>query len=715
MGTKGNSRPFLRKSALRGLVVGCCVFLFVWLLITIGLLGPLEWKTWDLRLAMFTKTSDASPDIVLILIDQYSLDIYEEHQGLSWPWPRQIYSALVSFLKEGEARACVFDMIFSESSPYGVDDDLELARSIKEFGDTFLAGFLSEEEGNPVEISPSLLLKNTKSSAGIEPDRFQQMGSVTLPIDEILGSARAIGNVNFKLDKDGIYRRIPLLFSLQDTLIPALALSVVDFSEGGVFNIDQKGRYLIKDKRIPLDRAGRMIIRYHGPQGTYKSYSAAAIINSWALMEEGKPPQISPEDFKDKIVFFGTSAPGLYDLRSTPLSAVFPGVEIQATVADNLFNGDFISVFPQILLFMYVLFLAVLTGIGISALKKTSKILFFLFLCLALPVAASVLAFFSGLWLDIVPPLSAVILSFSSASVLNYVFEGRQKRFIKNVFGYYLSPHVIEQVLENPDLLRLGGEKREITSFFSDLAGFTAISEKLSPEILVQLLNGYLTEMTDIILSFQGTLDKYEGDAIIAFWNAPLLQPDHALRACRATLRCQARLAELRPFFKKEYGCDLSQRIGLNSGQVIVGNMGSRDRFDYTAIGDTVNLASRLEGACKQYKVPVLLGEETYRQVQDSIVGRRVDVIRVVGKQKPVKVYEILGEKGEVNDHLLEKVEVFQQALQAYEARDWEKAEVLLHKQGDDMLAQIYLDRVRLFKQSPPPDRWDGVFELKIK
>ena len=458
-----------------------------------------------------------------------------------------------------------------------------------------------------------------------------------------------------------------------------------------------------------------MIIRYHGPQGTYKSYSAAAIINSWALMEEGKPPQISPEDFKDKIVFFGTSAPGLYDLRSTPLSAVFPGPEIQATVADNLLNGDFISVFPQILLFMYVLFLAVLTGIGISALKKTSKILLFLFLCLALPVAASVLAFFSGLWLDMVPPLSAVILSFSSASVLNYVFEGRQKRFIKSVFGYYLSPHVIEQVLENPDLLCLGGEKRKITSFFSDVAGFTAISEKLSPEVLVNLLNAYLTEMTDIILSFQGTLDKYEGDAVIAFWNAPLLQPDHALRACRATLRCQARLAELQPFFKKEYGCDLSQRIGLNSGPVIVGNMGSRDRFDYTAIGDTVNLASRLEGACKQYKVPVLIGEETYRQVQNWMVGRRVDIIRVVGKQKPIKVYEIFGEKGEVKDRLLEKVEVFQQALQAYEARDWEKAEVLLQKQGDDMLAQIYLDRVRLFKKSPPPDGWDGVFELKIK
>lgn len=715
MGTKGNNHPFFKNSVLRGLVVGGCVFLVVWLLIVLGLLGPLEWKSWDLRLSLFTKTSKASPDIVLILVDQYSLDIYEEHQGLSWPWPRQIYSAVLGFLQEGGARACVFDMIFSESSPYGVDDDLEFARSIKEFGDVFMAGFLSEEEGNLVEIPPSLLLKNLKSSAGIAPDRFQHMGSVTLPIDEILDSARAVGNVNVKPDRDGIFRRIPLVFSLQDTVIPALALSVVDFTGGGIFSIDRKGRYLLKDKRIPLDRAGRMIIRYHGPQGTYKCYTAAAIINSWASLEEGKPPQVSPEDFKDKIVFFGTSAPGMYDLHSTPLSAVSPGVEIQATVADNLLHGDFVYVFPQILLFTYVLFLAVLTGIGISVLKKTGKILLFLFLCLALPAAASVFAFFSGLWLDLVPPFSAVILSFSSASLLNYVFEGRQKRFIKSVFGYYLSPHVIEQVLENPDLLRLGGERREITSFFSDIAGFTAISEKLSPEVLVNLLNSYLTEMTDIILSFQGTLDKYEGDAIIAFWNAPLLQPDHALRACRAALKCQARLAELQPFFKKEYDCALSQRIGLNSGPVIVGNMGSRDRFDYTAIGDTVNLASRLEGACKQYKVPLLIGEETYRQVQDRMVSRRVDVIRVVGKQRPVRVYEIFGEKQEVNDHLLEKVEIFHLALLAYEARDWTKAEVLLQKLENDMLAQMYLDRVRLFKHSPPPDRWDGVFELKIK
>jgi len=715
MAIQGKKLSFLKKTALRGLAVGGVVFLFVWLLIILGLLSPLEWKSWDMRLSLLTNPSEASGDIVLILIDQYSLDVYEEHQGLSWPWPRQIYSALLGFLREGGARACVFDMIFSEGSAYGVEDDLEFARSIKEFGAIFLAGFLSETGGNSTEIPSSLLLNRLKSNAGIDTTRFERAGSVTLPVEDILVSARALGNVNFKPDKDSIYRRIPLLYFLRDAPIPALSLSVADYSEGGAFDLDSKGRYLFKDKHIPLDRDGRMIIRYYGPQGTYRSYSAAAVINSWASMEEGKQPQISPSEFKDKIVFIGTSAPGLYDLRSTPLSAVSPGVEIQATVADNLLNKDHISVLPQILLLIYVLLLSILTGAGISVLKKPVRILLFLFLCLVLPTAASVVAFLSGLWLDMVSPLSAVVLSFSGASILNYVFEGRQKRFIKSVFGYYLSPHVIEQVLENPDLLCLGGEKREITSFFSDVAGFTSISEKLEPEILVKLLNEYLTEMTDIILSFQGTLDKYEGDAVIAFWNAPLLQPDHALRACRATLKCQSRLAELRSFFKEKYDCDISQRIGLNSGPVIVGNMGSRNRFDYTAIGDTVNLASRLEGACKQYKVPVLVGEETYSQVQDRIVGRRVDIIRVVGKQKPVKVYEIIGEKGEVEERLLETLDVFRKALAAYDARDWTAAEVLLQKLENDMLAKMYLDRVRFFIQTPPPSAWDGVFELKVK
>jgi adenylate cyclase len=318
-------------------------------------------------------------------------------------------------------------------------------------------------------------------------------------------------------------------------------------------------------------------------------------------------------------------------------------------------------------------------------------------------------------WVEFVAPLFAVLLSFTAASLLNYSFEGRQKRFIKSAFRHYLSPHVIERVLEDPSQLSLGGESRPITAFFSDVAGFTSVSESLSPEDLVKLLNEYLSEMTDIILDSGGTLDKYEGDAIIAFWNAPLDLPDHAVRASRAALLCQKRLGELRPDFQERYGHALTMRIGVNSGPAVVGNMGSRRRFDYTAMGDTMNLASRLEGACKQYTVPILVGENTFTQIEKDIITREVDLIRVVGKAQPVRVYEILGEKSELSASQWDGIDLFHQALKMYRDRRWDEAIKLFHKSGDSPLVRLYVERTEALKESPPAEGWTGVFDLKQK
>jgi len=299
--------------------------------------------------------------------------------------------------------------------------------------------------------------------------------------------------------------------------------------------------------------------------------------------------------------------------------------------------------------------------------------------------------------------------------MLNYNIEGKQRRFVKKVFHHYLSPHVIERVLEDPSLLKLGGEKREITSFFSDIAGFTSLSEGLSPEELVHFLNEYLSDMTDIILESGGTLDKYEGDAIISFWNAPLDFTDHAVRACRAALDSQKRLVKLKPHFQKRYGHMISARIGVNSGPAVVGNMGSQRRFDYTAIGDTINLASRLEGACKQYGISILVGETTYKQVKDVIAAREVDLIRVVGKKNPVRVYEILDELKYLSEEEHKSIDVFQRGLGFYRACKWEEAVTLFNKLKDDKLAKVYIERCGKLEKSPPPDDWDGVVDLKVK
>jgi adenylate cyclase len=602
------------------------------------------------------------------------------------------------------AKAVFIDFVFSESSSWGVEDDQRLAETMAVSNNVFLPISLSKS-AKEIDESSSPVLK-TFSLVGIPflSESAHPMKSVSLPIPSLLSSARGVGNSTFAQDKDSIYRRMPLAFSLNGLLLPSIPLALTMFQDENLESSD-----------IPLDRSNQMIIKYHGPTGTYASYSIAAIINSYVQMQEGISPQIPPETFKGKIVFIGGSAPGIYDLRPTPFSPVCPGVEILATAFDNLLHKDYIRIPSPFVLFLFIGFLSLITSIGSSVLKKIWMTIPFSVFCIGLVASVTSLAFGWGYWLEFVAPGFAVVLSFTAAMVLNYSFEGRQKRFIKSAFRHYLSPDVIDRVLEDPSLLSLGGEKRTITSFFSDVAGFTSISESLSPEELVHLLNDFLSEMTDIILSFGGTLDKYEGDAIIAFWNAPLDQPDHAERACRAALDCQKRLGELRPEFARKSGHELFMRIGVNSGPAVVGNMGSHSRFDYTAMGDTINMASRLEGACKHYRVPILVGETTFRMAEDTIMTREVDLIRVVGKSKPERVYQILEEKSQASADEKKNVETFHEALDLYRKKNWDKALNLFKMMKDDKLSSMYVSRIEDFKRVPPPDDWSGVHDLKQK
>ncbi len=688
----------------RGILVGGGTFILSAAIFILKVAQPLEWKSWDLRLRLFADQERASRKIAIFLIDQYSLDVYEKQQGLSWPWPRQLYSAVADYLRTAGARAVFFDLIFSESSRSGVEDDEDFARAMKRAGNVFLPFSLSAGEETLEEVPPEKLKPYSISQEASGAPSFPEVRSASLPVDVLLGAARGAGNVSFLPDGDGVFRRLPLAFRYLDLLIPALPVALARFLG---FRED------LAD--LPLDKGGRLIIRYHGPSGTYQTYSIAAVINSWAQLESGLTPQIPPGEFAGKIVFIGGSAPGLLDFRPTPLQAVYPGVEIQATVLDNLLHKDFVRPQKPAVFFGLLLFFIFLTSVGASLLRKMSFQVPFFLLCLGLPWMAAWIAFETGRWLEFAVPEFGVIVAYIGASLLNYAVEGKKRRFIKSVFRHYLSPEVIDRIIRQPSLLRLGGEKREITSFFSDVAGFTSISEALSPEDLVGLLNEYLSEMTEIILAFGGTLDKYEGDAIIAFWNAPLDQSDHALRACRAALRCRKRLIELGPSFSSRIGRPIAMRIGLNSGPAVVGNMGSSRRFDYTAMGDTVNLAARLEGAAKLYQVTILAGEETVSQAGEAIVARELDRIRVVGKANPVSVYEIVGERGEVSVEEVEKLAVFGKARQAYSRRDWEAAEALFARLGGDPAAALYLSRLREYRTSPPPPDWDGVYELKHK
>ncbi len=649
-----------------------------------------------------TQKEEASRDIVLVMIDQPSLDAYSS-QGISWPWPRQMYAAVLDFMRVAGARAVIIDLIMSEPSAYGVEDDELLAEAIKRQGRTFVTLGLSrsnspEEKKNfPGADRFALASPDNSQAATIETN------SIVLPVPVILNAAHGGGNILFLPDPDAIFRRLPLYFRWQELLIPALPLSVA------------KDLAAPELKPFPLDREGKLVLRFFGPPGTYRSYSIASLINSWVQLQNGLAAGVQPEEFKDKIVFIGSNAPGLLDLRPTPLSPVTPGVEIQATAVDNLLNGKAVR-FPAVAVsLLFLLLFSLFNGVGLSLVGKIRFVVPISLFSFGAPAVLTAVAFKAGYWLELVPVELAVFSGLVLTALLNYSFEGRERRFLKNVFKHYLSPEVIEKIIANPSLLKLGGEERVVTSFFSDVAGFSSVAEKLSPEVLVRWLNFYLAAMTEIILEEGGTLDKYEGDAIIAFWNAPVDQPDHALRACRAAVRCQQELVKINPELEKIGGRPVRMRIGINSGKAVVGNMGSSKRFDYTAMGDTINLASRLEGAGKYYGVATLISQSTYQEVKREVVVRPVDVIRVVGKRQPVEIYELLGMRPDFSTEELEAVKVFWEAWEAYRRRDFRRALDLFASLRQDELTLLYLRRCEEFLAAPPPADWDGVYELKGK
>ena len=467
-------------------------------------------------------------------------------------------------------------------------------------------------------------------------------------------------------------------------------------------------------RRIPVDDRGNTILNFRGPSGTHKTYSAAAVIQSELRLRNGEAPIIHGTDlFRDRYVFFGFSAPGLYDLRPTPTSGVYPGVEVHATALDNLLSGDFLRPAPKAFLLALTFFLTLFAGVATARATGITKSLLINGFFLILPIFMAGAAYRTGFWLPLVVQEIAVAVTLFSAGVIYYTTEGRQKLFIKNAFKQYLSPAVIEELIQHPERLKLGGERRLLSIFFSDLEGFTGISEGLDPEALTNLLNEYLSAMTDIIHEEGGTVDKYEGDAIIAFWNAPLPQADHAERCVRAALRCQAKLAMMRPALRERVGKDLRMRIGINSGPAVVGNMGSHTRFDYTMLGDAVNLAARLEGINKQFGTYTVISQATLELLNGSVPVREIARVSVVGRKEAVTIFEpmVSGEFSARADDL----KIFAGGLEAFYLGRFAEAEAVFATLADrDPAARAYITKCRSLIEDPP-EAWNGVWVVTTK
>lgn len=707
-----------KGKALAGAAIGVLAWVLICVLYSSHLLEPYELKTYDHLCRLKASRSPAPGEVVLVVVDQGSLKAAQQ-QGVHWPWPRQMYAPIVEFCSLSGARAVVFDIVFTEPSVYGVADDTLLADALKEHGHAFLPLTLSHETRPDLPWEGTLLERIAlplENQAGPPTSPYT---SSEFPIQILAESCYGLGNVSIPPASDGIYRSLPLVFPYRDFWIPSLGMAVFNHLSGNGPVRREKEGLRMKEGPVPLDEKDHFLLSFYGGAPDFPRFSAFNVIQSLLALREDRPPIYPRESFKDKIVFVGFTATGLFDLKPTPIHALTPGTAVHATLVANLLHKDFrIRIHPSTSLLLAAA-LAMAVGVTVMFVPGLWQLVLVSFGYAGGIILFIFLAFWQNRWADGVLLVSSFALSFAMTASFSYATEGRQRRQIKLMFSHYMSDLLIQDLLKHPEKLRLGGEKRVLTVFFSDLSDFTALSERLAPEEVVSLLNRYLTAMTDLILSGGGIIDKYEGDAIMAFWGAPLPQEDHASRACLVALDNQSRLAELRQEFAAMGLPPVHARIGINTGEMIIGNLGSTHRFDFTVIGDSVNLASRLEGAGKEYGTSIIISEETYRQARDHVEVRELDFLQVKGKTVPVRIYELLGRKGSLDETQDRGRELFAQGLALYRDRQWPEAIAFFRRLLDfvpeDGPGNTFLRRCHLFLKNPPEPGWDGVYRLTNK
>jgi adenylate cyclase len=561
-------------------------------------------------------------------------------------------------------------------------------------------------------ISP---LNRSKASKKADEQTFVHAYSAVSNLKMLADVAENSGYFNAFPDSDGVIRWAPLVIKFQDEYYsslpismllhylewPMLSLKIADF---GVESVK------LDNLVIPTDEAGRLLVNFLGPAKSFPHYSLTDIIHS----------RLSPELFKDKIVIVGATATGIYDMRVTPFSAVYPGVEIHATVIDNILHQNFLihSGWTKFIDICMIMLLGFIVGISIPRANAVHGVLLILILLIVFVGINTYLFAHYNIWLNLIYPVLTMMTIYLAITVYRYITEEREKKKIRGAFQYYLTASVINEMLKDPTKLKLGGDKKALSVLFSDIRGFTTVSETLTPEELVHLLNEYLTAMTDIVFKYDGLLDKYMGDAIMAVYGAPLDQPDHAVRACRTALDMMEELKKLQKKWSEEGRPVLNIGVGINSGDMVVGNMGSQMRFDYTVMGDSVNLGSRLEGINKEYGTNIVISEYTYAAVKDILLCRELDSVRVKGKKLPVRIYELIGEKKDAAPHeaFLRR---FEAGLEKYKQAQWDEAiaafkQVLEIRPGDPP-SELYIRRCKDLKENPPPLPWDGVFTMTKK
>lgn len=686
------------------------------LLVQLPMFVSLELSSLNARFRLRGSSPLKHADVVCVGISQQAIDELPER----WPWPREYFARLVRNLHRAGARVVGIDVLF--------DDPL--------VGDSLFAQAL-KEAGNVVLATNILAGKRT----------VQQVVKPSPCLVEVLDSGKnGMGFINTEADFDGFHRRyLPFAMVEQltehdvvDSQYNSFAVELVrqarapHIAPGKVHEVD--GVIHIDSLHIPLYDERSMMVNYYGPALSFPYYHFDLIIDdsTFTTNMEAEIDQhidsyyelVKDSVFKDKIVIVGAVLAVLHDRFMTPFYDVqsinMPGMEIHANAVQMMLDGRFIR---RVGIWWQLLAILLLGGlITLSTARLRSGWAMFvslgLVVCYALMVYGAFIKFDSVLLL--IMPLAAGLLVFAGNMLYQYVMQQQEKQRITGMFQHYVPRNVVEHLVNNPDAITLRGERRVLTALFTDIEGFTHISEECDPEVLVCLLREYLTVMTEVVIHNGGIIDKYEGDALVAEFGIPLVLPDHAYRACATALHMQEKLFVLNEQWRKKGNPQFRTRIGVSTGEMVFGNLGSEQVFDYTVLGDAVNLGARLESANKFYGTRILISDDTYKQASERILARELDMIRVVGKNHPVRVYNLIALADTSQSDIIRAfMSTFEQGLALYRNMAWDDAlckfEEVLALWGNDLATLTFIERCRAYQKNPPAPDWDGVWQLAGK
>ena len=737
-----------KKKLFLGIVIAFSSAIFVYTGFYFKVFEGLEFKTFDMRARYFRMGKEPTDRVAIVLIDETSLRVMNPIVG-RWPWPREIHADLINFFALGGARAVVFDILFTENEkiqgmPSGIigPNDAKLVEATKSAGNVYHAAQLlidMEDEYNKNILKKPLpkdfvekfaIRKEIRGVKAVENNNYY------IPFPELYGASHGIGIVEFAPDNDGIYRRTKPFRYYQGSFFPVLPMApLLDILDPASIRVDGRELILVNsrpsgeantsplqsDISIPLQKDDTYLINMYGG---FKPYSMSGILASIQKIKLGEIENlpVTPDEFKEKVIFVGGSAVGIEDLKPTPLGGKIPGVFLHASTFSNIVKNDFLRYANPLIIFLSILFLSILTTLIILWIHNIIYQIILPLILTSIYISISFWWFNHNIVLDIVTPVISIAISWMGSFAYLSSTEGKDKRKIKRMLGQYVSPSILTSIMEKSsgEILKAEvGSKVRLTILFSDIKGFTSISEAYDAEKVVELLNGYLSRMVDVIFKHEGTLDKFIGDAILSFWGAPIRVDDHAKRAVETAMDMVSQLEIYNKTLEQKGLPQMGAGIGINTGEVILGNIGSEKKLDYTIIGDNVNITSRMEGLAKEYGCPLLITETTYMEVKDTIPCRIVDIVMVKGKKKGIKIYEPLKTEENQSELIKSIISLSEEGFDYYLNRDWDKAKerytMLMSIKSGDSVSGIFINRCEQYIERAPPKEWDGVYIMLKK